>query len=303
MDSVATLSANDALGVAPVERDALFWTELEIRRLGNLVAAGLHAKKYVGDSDEAAKERARMRTLLDAMRRKALRVLHRAEICSHAPDTPWPGLDPDISDPVALAEEYVRVVEKYEAKFGDEETRIRTAPANGRNQNGASSSFVDPFLPDGDEWEKEDAKLYREAVAQAREAAKVSLSARRELLGEEESGLRKRRNTTTKLSKEDEMLMARHQPVQDQLSADLVDIVGRLKGSVSGINEKIVKDNEVIDETEDVVEKNLAGVSRQRDDLTSFSNSTSLSWWMLAVITVVVLIVFIFVFLMLKIPI
>lgn len=270
------------------KRDEVYWSELEIRRLNNVIARALNSRTYMGNNDDATNERKRLREYVDAMRRKALRVLHRAEMFAEGNSSQWPGLHA-VSDAVSIAEEYVRMVEKYECALTEEEHNVRE-------------------LGD-DEWEKEDELQYRQAVQREKERENIAEKERMELMaGKDESVLRRRnvastgQRSTAKLSKEDEELMKKHQPVQDQLTSDLIDMVGRLKGSVSSINEKILSDNAVIDDTEDAVDSNVTAISKQQQELTKYTKSTSMSWWLLALLIVVVLAVFFFVILLLRLP-
>ena len=309
MDSTAILESNGTPCSAHQERDEVFWTELEIRRIGNVVAEGIHAKRYVGKSSAAVEERKRIRKYIDAMRKKCLRVLHRAELVASIPGTAWPGLDPAITDPVSLAEQYVRAVENYESAFLEEEQKSR-------QENPTTDSFLKSTVNGidyEDAWEKADEISYREALERDKKFRKSEEVERKELLGETDGGLRRRRNVdgrsaadtsdiTETFSKADEELMAKHQPIEDQLTSDLIEMVGRLKGSVSSINEKINNDNKVIDETEDAVDKNLAGISRQQENLLQYSQSTSLSWKFLITLIGIVLSVFLVVFLVISVP-
>lgn len=348
------LAADESLPTR-MERDEVYWTELEVRRIGNMVAEMIQSKRYMGDTVEAGVERVLMRKRLDAMRRKALRVLCRAELHVSSGQTVWPGLDASLTQPVNLAEEYVRTVTNYLDVLEEEEERsvralkddvdvggvrakkiaaaAATSEASGAAQGagrGGDDAEVAPVLRsieditaeagiDVDGAEEGDIS-YREALA--REAASGDDAGKRdELLGSE--GVRRRRggagdsdgagpsggsgkrgpSMTGKYSKEDEELMARHQPVQDELTSDLVDLVGRLKGNLTEINAKIVKDGQVIDETDDAVDKNLAGIGKQRENLAGFARSTSISWWTIWAMLVAVVVVFFLVFALTKIPI
>lgn len=322
-----------------VERDEVYWTELELRRLGNVVAEMVQARRFSGDSSAAEAERALMRKHLDAMRRKAVRVLHRAELHMNAGQTSWPGLDKNLTQPVNLAEEYVRTVTNYLDVLEEEEERAERAAgqdvdiggvraaakakakavaAAGADTAGArdgTERTLEEFtagLGDASDGGMEDISC-REALA--REAANGSKERRDELVGA--GSLRRRKggdgagasdgnaasSVIGKYSKEDEQLMARHQPVQDQLTNDLVELVGRLKGNLTEINAKIREDGDVIDETEDAVDKNLSGISKTREKLAGFTRSTSMSWWMIWALLVAVVLTFLAVFVLTKIPI
>lgn len=294
------------------ERDEVFWTELEIRRLGNLVAECIHARRYVGDTDSALEERKLMRKYIEAMKRKSMRVLHRAELYAKSGHASWPGIDPTIMDPVSLAEEYVRVVENYEAVLLEEESRAKRAihAASGEGDGTRGSDAVRRLPTDEDDWEAADDVAYREALKREEELTRNSEDARKDLLGADDEGIRRRKgaagpssvNSAAAYSKEDEELMARHQPVQDELTSNLVDLVGQLKESISANKEKLEKDSKVLDETEDAVDKNVSGVAKQKAELKKYSQSSSVSWWAMLVGALVILVVFVLVFILLKIP-
>jgi hypothetical protein len=334
--------------VGRIERDEVYWTELEVRRLGNIVAEMVQARRFCGDTPAAEAERLLMRKRLDAMRRKALRVLHRAELHVNAGQSTWPGLDKSLTQPVNLAEEYVRTVTNYLDVLEEEEERAERAAgddvdiggvlaavkakaraeAAGRKRSSSLYEEIDgktlesagsertieevtAELGEPGEPSIEDIS-YRDALA--REAAKGAQQSRGNLSGS--SGIRRRKGEignagdgggsstmTGEYSKEDEELMARHQPVQDQLTSDLVDLVGRLKGNLVEINAKIRDDGVVIDETEDVLDQNLSGIGKTREILASFTRSTSMSWWTIWVLLVLVIVTFLGVFVLTKIPI
>lgn len=294
------------------ERDEVFWTELEIRRLGNVVAECIHARRYIGDTNAADEERKLMRKYIEAMKRKAMRVLHRAELYARSGHAAWPGIDPTITDPVSLAEEYVRVVENYEAVLSEEETRARDANAEGLKSNVTPAKTredetISRLIKEAEDWEEADDVAYREALKREKERTMSTEGARKELLGEVE-GIRQRKgaagssNRNGTYSKEDEELMSRHQPIQDELTSNLVDLVGQLKESITENKEKLERDDKVLGETEDAVDKNLSGVGKQRGILKKFTQSTSVSFWTFMIALVVMLVVFVFVVILLKIP-
>lgn len=294
------------------ERDEVFWTELEIRRIGNLVAECIHARRYIGESDSAQAEKTLMRQYIEAMKRKSMRVLHRAELYARSGHASWPGIDPSITDPVSLADEYVRVVENYEAVLLEEESRTKRAreEAGGFGDGSGESDAVRKLATEEDDWEAADDVAYREALKREQELTKKGEDARKDLLGADDEGIRRRKggagpssaNSAAAYSKEDEELMARHQPIQDELTSNLVGLVGQLKESISTNKERLEKDSKVLDETEDAVDKNLSGVTKQRSELKRFSKSSSMSWWAMLVVAVVMLVVFVLIFIMLKIP-
>ncbi|PXF48805.1 hypothetical protein BWQ96_01361 [Gracilariopsis chorda] len=156
-------TASAAKKISKREKDEVFWTELEIRRLGNVVAECINSKRYLGDEKAAKEERKLMRTYIEAMKRKSTRVLHRAELYAQSGHAQWPGIDPTISDPVSLAEEYVRVVENYEAVLSEEESRAKTTLAKTVH----SDDFGDVARYENgkrDGWELEDDLAYQEAL-------------------------------------------------------------------------------------------------------------------------------------------
>lgn len=289
-------------------RDEVFWTELEIRRLGNLVAECIHARRYVGETAAATEERALMQSYIEAMKRKAMRVLHRAELYAKTGYAAWPGIDGTISDPVSLAEEYVRVVENYEGVLREEEVRVRRErEERGGHEDGLKVEGVEVDGRVVEDWEDADDVAYKEALKREVEMTRSGEDNRKELLGAE--GVRRRKakadegdSAGGKYSKEDEELMARHQPIQDELTSNLVELVGQLKDSIAENKEKIEKDRDIVDQTEDAVDKNLDKVKKQRGALAKYAKATSASWWVILIAAVVIVVVFIMVFVLLKIP-
>lgn len=298
-------------------KDDIFWTELEIRRLGNLVAECINARRYVGDETKADEERQLMRKYIDAMKRKSMRVLHRAELYSQSGYSAWPGIDPSIMDPISLAEEYVRVVQNYEAVLSEEETRAREARSDREAEREADGDgALEQIKTETEDWELADDIAYREALEREKKSETTNEEKRKDLMGEID-GLRRRKadgdasrqgdpssptHGKASYSKEEEELMARHQPIQDELTSNLVDLVGELKESISANNERLREDDNVLDQTEDAVDKNVTGIEKQRLELKKYTQSTSTSWWVMMIAAVVILIVFLFVLILLKIP-
>ncbi|CAN8075824.1 unnamed protein product [Agarophyton chilense] len=290
-----------------LEKDEVFWTELEIRRLGNVVAEGINARRYIGDSSGALEERKQMRNYIEAMKRKSTRVLHRAELYARSGHAAWPGIDPTITDPVSLAEEYVRVVENYEAVLSEEESRAKLVRAE--NVADADSGAVKDLEITSEDWENADDLAYKKALKNERNDNEDSESARKRLLDTDE-GPRRRKAAAgssqvnrANLSKEDEELMARHQPIQDELTSNLVDLVGQLKESVTNNNKKLKKDSVVLDETEDAVDKNIAGITKHRSNLKQYGETTTVSWWLMMIVTIVILVIFVLLVILMRIPI
>lgn len=314
----------------PRTRDDVFWTELEIRRLSNLVAEAINSRRYIGTSLVAEEERQKMHVYIDAMKRKAMRVLHRAELFANSGLGAWPGIDATIADPVSLAEEYVRLVEDYLGVVSAEEDRSRKeqthyednpsqevkhandSAANTNNptdsctadekaadineQRNKSSTDNDP-----EEWEVADSVAYRDALYKHES---TDGKKRNQLLGQEPNEIRRRRgNEKTELSRQDEDIMAKQRPVQDELTANLVDLVGQLKESVTANKQKLDVDKKVLDATEDAVDKNVNKLAKQRFDLKTFSRSSSMSWWLIVGIAVLVVLVFLFASMLVVMPI
>lgn len=276
-------------------KDEVFWTELEIRRLGNLVSECIHARRYIGHTTQASEERALMNRYIEAMKKKSMRVLHRADLYAKSGHAAWPGIDPTITDPVSLADEYVRVVENYDAVLREEEEKVRKI----KEEEGDMPQVVDPQVED---WEKQDDQAYKDALKREMRMSKGTDHVRNELL--EGEGIRKRKTNPEDdtYSKEDEDLMKRHQPVQDELTANLVKLVGQLKESVVENRDKMEREKSVIDQTEEAVERNLAGMKKQRENLAAFSKSNTTSWWIMLIAALVIIVVFIAIFLLLRIP-
>lgn len=315
-------------------RDEVFWTELEIRRLSNFVAETIHSKRFIGDSQSAAEERQQMRIYIEAMKRKSMRVLHRAELFKKSGQPSWPGIDPTIGNPVSLAEDYVKVVENYMAVLSSEEERVRNAAlcdVAGLAEDGDADAEEDADAGadaganvdangsghyGDDDWEAKDDVAYREALQRERdqkEEKETEQSKRNELMGGiDADGMRRRKGhaesdkqggeSKSSLNKEEEEIMARHQPVQDELTNNLADLVGQLKNSVVDNKERLDKDKKVVDEVEDAVDKNADGVSKQRSGLAKFENSSSTSWWLMIAAVAVILLVFMIVLFLLAVP-
>lgn len=261
-------------------KDEIWWTELELRRLRNVVGVMLRSKRY----ETHSRDRAELRKYLDAMRRKALRVLHRAEQVSEDSSAFWPGLDAAETDPVARAEDYVRTIERYETEFA-------SAPPLDHDDADAE-----------DEWAKYDEALRVEQErARADDCDRDELMAGADVAAMAKSELRQRKPGN--LTKADEEFLAKHQPVQEQLTATLADAVGQLKNSVIQTGEQLRRDEKVVDETENAIDKNLNGIKKQRGDLAKLERTSSLSWWMLIILAVIGIGVFAFVLIVLSAPI
>lgn len=331
----------------PRERDPVFWTELELRRLSNLVAACIHSGGYVGSTPDAREERRKMRVWIDAMKRKAMRILHRAESLSSSSDlgagggtfsafggsalvssVQWPGIDPSITDPVALGDEYVRLVQDYYAVLGAEEERASEEvgkaeeallpyvdASNSKNgdpdhpisDDEGSGSHIDNKIvqDDKDDWEIEDDVAFKRAVQQdqsddGNEISNTDSSdARTKLLGNGllADGVRRRKGTEEikassqeQPESEGDALTSTEQSVHDDLTANLVDLVGHLKQSVTANQKKIDDDRQVVDDTEEAVDKNLSSIGAQSKRLQRFSQySASSTLWIYAGIVFIVL--------------
>lgn len=325
---------------SPRQRDPIFWTELELRRLSNLVASCIHSSRYVGNSKDAREERRKMRTWIDAMKRKAMRILHRAETLasSNASGTggfsvfgtfgnsalpmsvKWPGIDPTITDPVALGEEYVRLVEDYYAVLATEEEQADAEPgedvelkqanetsvakqAQGNNaDDGGGSSHDGANRGDEiDDWEREDDIAYRQAIQRERDSeGDVSNGdAREKLLGDGPlgDGVRRRRglNDATESTQkseqtQDETLKSDERMVHEDLTSNLVNLVGQLRESVTANQQKLDNDNHVLEETENSVDRNLSSLGAQSKRLQRFTQySASSTLWVYIAIAFIVL--------------
>lgn len=287
------------------EKDDVFWAELEIRRLGNVIAECINARRYIGDEGDAETERIQMRKYIEAMKRKSTRVLHRAELYAESGHAAWPGIDSTITDPVSLAEEYVRVVENYEAVLSEEENRARAVLAETAS-GGKSDEVIKQVSGKDDVWLLEDDSAYKQAIRRERQDEESAAENRKDLIGDAE-GLRRRKGGNAagkegELSKEEKELMARHQPVEDELTSNLVELVGQLKENIISNSETLKKDSKILDETEEAVDKNIVGIDKQRENLRTYSQSSTFSWWIMMVSVVVLLIVFVLVLILLKIP-
>lgn len=99
-----------------------------------------------------------------------------------------------------------------------------------------------------------------------------------------------------------EQVMARNRPVQDELTSKLVDMVGQVKHSVTENKALLDRDRTVLDATEDAVDANAAGVSRQRQRLGAFTQRAATSWWTMIIAALVIIAVFIVLFLLVTTP-
>lgn len=257
-----------ALAANRREKDVLWWTELEFRRLGNIVCEMLHSKRYAQGSTT---DRAQLRSYLDSMRKKSLRILHRAEKFSNGNESVWCGLDSSLVDNhVLLGEEYVGVVEKYEEEFG-------------------TKGPEEEILMEQDDWEEQDAREYAQALANAKESEST------ELFAGNTSEIRQRKTITGNLSAKDEEFLARHNPVQEQLTSTLLDGARRLKSVAEQTGNDFRRDDAVVDDTADALDANLNGIKKQRTDLAKLERSSSMSWYVLLVMTLIALLVFVLV--------
>ncbi|KAK1869638.1 hypothetical protein I4F81_012108 [Pyropia yezoensis] len=107
-----------------VDYDEVLWTELEFLRLHASILRTLSSTENVGGGRAEVKKKGAppplphaadaldLRARIDALQRKALRMLHRAQLEARAGGgaggpSPWPGVDPDTPDAEALADCYV----------------------------------------------------------------------------------------------------------------------------------------------------------------------------------------------------
>lgn len=327
---------------SPRQRDPIFWTELELRRLSNLVASCIHSGRYVGRSKVARDERRQMRIWIDAMKLKAMRILHRAETLASSKassaggfsvfgafsnnpipmSVKWPGIDPTITDPVALGEEYVRLVEDYYAVLALEEEQATAEPGEEEEQDqlleaakvvdgegDIMNEDVDSQEDRGDQgdekgdWEKEDDMAYRQAIQRQRdtEANDSNIDdTRKKLLndGPLSGGIRRRKGPNdgsesaekTALNR-DETLTSKERMVHEDLTANLVDLVGQLRESVTANQQKLDDDKHVLDETEKSVDSNLSSIGAQSKRLHRFAQySANSTLWVYIAIAFIVLI-------------
>lgn len=256
-----------ALAANRREKDVLWWTELEFRRLGNVVCEMLHSKRYARGNTT---DRAELRCYLDSMRKKSLRILHRAEKFSTGHETVWCGLDTGlVENHVLLGEEYVGIVEKYEEEFGVSGVSGISGTKREEENNA--------ILMEQDDWEERDAREYAQALASAKEAESDSA----ELFAGNTSEIRQRKNITGQFSAKDEEFLARHNPVQEQLTSTLLDGARRLKNAAEQTGNDLRRDDAVVDDTADALDANLNGIQKQRGELAKLERSSSMSWYVL----------------------
>lgn len=264
------------------ERDEIYWTELEFRRLGNLVAQAIQLQNWVGDGPVAERERKKLRRFIDGMRRKALRILHRAELYAKSGHAAWPGLDPGVTDPVFMAEAYVKMVEEYENAFGEEEKRAKR---------------VERERIEGEKWREGIEEVDKIEVVGGIDGdedgdeiqgdlwTRDGDKERDDLLGSD--GLRQRKKGGERMEdvKDDqvpEKVVDQYRSVVESQTSELLSLVGRLKSKSTAIGEQLENDNQVIDETDKALDSNLVGAGKQQADLASYTKRSSRSvWWAL----------------------
>lgn len=123
-----------------VDYDEVLWTELEFLRLHASILRTLSSTENVGGGRAEVKKKGAppplphaadaldLRARIDALQRKALRMLHRAQLEARAGGgaggpSPWPGVDPDTPDAEALADCYVSSVEDIKTRMAEREER------------------------------------------------------------------------------------------------------------------------------------------------------------------------------------
>jgi len=336
-----------------VDYDDVLWTELEFLRLHASIRRTISATDGAGGSRAEVKKKGAppplvhaadaldLRTRIDALQRKALRMLHRAQLESRSAGggDSWPGVDPNTPDPEALADRYVAAVEDIKTRMAEREERREAGlggesdaadtgdeagvGAEGGGTRGHGGGAADGSVDSGDAVAGGGGSAAVDAAAEHADAGAGGLTptadtdARSSLLGD---GLRRRGEragmggegeaaaaATTATSAGDEnadaALVDAQRPVQDALTGEMLELVGRLKRNVQGISEDLVTDAAVLDATDAAVDANLAGVVRQRGSLATYAKRASLSWWTGLVGLGVALAVFLFVYLVvIKLP-
>jgi len=338
-----------------VDYDDVLWTELEFLRLHASIRRTLSATDDTGGGRAEVKKKGApsplvhaadaldLRTRIDALQRKALRMLHRAQLESRSAGggDSWPGVDPNTPDPEALADRYVAAVEDIKTRMAEREERRAAGlggesdaadtgdeaemGAEGGGTRGRGGGAADGSVDSGDAVVDGGGSAAVDAAADSADAGApaggltpaTDTNARSALLGD---GLRRRGGragmggegeaaaaATTATSAGDEnadaALVDAQRPVQDALTGEMLELVGRLKRNVQGISEDLVTDAAVLDATDAAVDANLAGVVRQRGSLATYAKRASLSWWTGLVGLGIALAVFLFVYLVvIKLP-
>lgn len=256
-----------------VDYDEVLWTELEFLRLHASILRTLSSTENVGGGRAEVKKKGAppplphaadaldLRARIDALQRKALRMLHRAQLEARAGGgaggpSPWPGVDPDTPDAEALADCYVSSVE---------DIKTRMAAAAGQSRESGEAPLGHTVAVNGDDADARSALLgdglRRRGGRQADDASGAGGVAGD---GDEDG---------------DAALVDAQRPVQEALTGEMLALVGRLKRNVQGMADDLVTDAAVLDATDAAVDANLSGVVRQRGTLASYAKRATLSWW------------------------
>lgn len=140
-----------------VDYDEVLWTELEFLRLHASILRTLSSTENVGGGRAEVKKKGAppplphaadaldLRARIDALQRKALRMLHRAQLEARAGGgaggpSPWPGVDPDTPDAEALADCYVSSVEDIKTRMAEREERRAAGLLGGGGRGGEGAS-------------------------------------------------------------------------------------------------------------------------------------------------------------------
>ncbi|GAB0497670.1 hypothetical protein MMPV_009007 [Pyropia vietnamensis] len=313
-----------------VDYDEVLWTELEFLRLHASILRTLSSTDSVGSGGSEVKKKGAppplphaadaldLHVRIDALQRKALRMLHRAQLEARAGGgaggpSPWPGVDPDAPDAEALADRYVSAVEDIKTRMAEREERRASGLLGGgmgRGDGGSDAADTgDEADPGGGRPRGGPAVGHPTAV----DSDGADAAARSALLGD---GLRRRGGRSTRDNGDatggvvggddedgDAALVDAQRPVQEALTDEMLALVGRLKRNAQGMADDLVTDAAVLDATDAAVDANLSGVVRQRGTLAAYAKRASLSWWTGLLGLAVALGVFLFVYLfVIKLP-
>lgn len=142
-----------------VDYDEVLWTELEFLRLHASIIRTLSSTENAGGGRAEVKKKGAppplphaadaldLRVRIDALQRKALRMLHRAQLEARAGGgaggpTPWPGVDSDTPDAEALADRYVSAVEDIKTRMAEREERRAAGLLGGGARGGDGTSYA-----------------------------------------------------------------------------------------------------------------------------------------------------------------
>ncbi|KAA8493345.1 Protein transport protein use1 [Porphyridium purpureum] len=256
---------SDSLGVQPrTPPDAVLFAELEWRRALLEFERIYVTRQWVGSgSTQSEALRDQLRAHAETMRACCEYMASRAQRVSG----PWPGLDNFGAAGDRSAHEVVR---GYEIKTGDiMELASRLDAASSQLQ--AAGKGADSF-------DMPRAQLMGGASLRRRRSAHDAAA-----------------DTATS-----DIRPARHvkdrkmNPEQEQLTEELLEMVGRLKENFVGINTQLNRDNELLDETNLVLERNLGKVKASQGSLDAFSRTSR--WRTLQIYLAVLVAVLVWVF-------